>query len=117
MGDFTQTILTALYGAWRFRWQSLLLAWVIAAVGWTVVWFMPTSYEAHARVYVDRDTVLKPLLQGLAVGTDVTNDVRAVQTALLSKPNLERVARETGLIERSNTAEQHDRLIGGLAKK
>ncbi len=117
MSDFTQTILATLHGAWRFRWQSLLIAWAIAILGWAVVWTMPNVYSAHARVYVDRDTVLKPLLQGLAVGTDVTNDVRAVQTALLSKPNLERVARETGLAERTNTAEEHDRLIGGLAKK
>lgn len=117
MNELTQTVLLTLHGLWRFRWQSLLIAWAIAVAGWAVVWVLPNSYEARARVYVDRDTVLKPLLQGLAVGTDVTNDVRAVQTALLSKPNLERVARETGLDARSKNASQHDYLLGGLSRQ
>jgi polysaccharide chain length determinant protein (PEP-CTERM system associated) len=117
MSEFTQTLVATVHGAWRFRWQSLLIAWAGACVGWAVVWSMPSTYTAKAEVYVDRDTVLRPLLQGITVGTDVSNDVRAVQSALLSGPNLERVARETGLASRPKTAEEHDRMINGLARK
>ncbi len=104
-------------GAWRFRWRGLLVTWIVAALGWTMVWLLRDSYEATARVYVDRDTVLRPLLEGLAVGTDVTSDIKLISAVLLSKPNLTRVAQETDLHLRARTPEEFEALLTGLTKQ
>lgn len=104
-------------GAWRFRWRGLLVTWIVAALGWTMVWLLRDSYEATARVYVDRDTVLRPLLEGLAVDTDVTSDIKLISAVLLSKPNLTRVAQETDLHLRARTPEEFEALLTGLTKQ
>jgi polysaccharide chain length determinant protein (PEP-CTERM system associated) len=52
---------------------------------------IPKKYESSARVYVNADTLLQPLLQGLAVDTDPTRQVEFLQRTLLSRPNLEQL--------------------------
>lgn len=104
-------------GAWRFRWTSVLVAWGLAILGAVVVWTVPNTYQARARVYVDTDTVLRPLLTGLAVNTDVMTQVSMISTVLLSRPNLERVARESDLLlSASSPAEQED-VIDSLRRR
>jgi protein tyrosine kinase modulator len=114
MHEILPQIVTQVRGAWRFRWHAVALAWGVALLGWLVVLALPDSFEARARVYVDTDSVLKPLLTGLAVDTNVMSEVNMVSTVLLSRPNLEKVVRETDLNLRAKTPEQLDRLLESL---
>ena len=57
----------------------------------------PDIHRASARVYVDTQSTLRPLLQGLAVNSDVLTDVSMMERAIMSRPNLERLARDTDL--------------------
>ncbi len=117
MQELLQQILDEVRGAWRFRWFALIAAWAVAVIGWIVVFAWPNSYEAQARVYVDTSTALKPLLQGLAPEADVESQLNLVRQALLSRPQLEKVARETDLDLRAKTPEQKEGLIRGLAEQ
>lgn len=103
-------------GAWRYRWQALGVAWVVAIIGWAVTMSLPPIYEARARVYVDTDSVLKPLLNGLAVNPDTDNRVNMMARMIMGRANLERVARETDLSLRAHSPEQFDELINSLAR-
>ncbi len=58
-------------GAWRFRWFALITAFIVALIGWAVVFALPDRYEADARVFVDTRTALKPALQGLTIDQNV----------------------------------------------
>lgn len=117
MREVFANLLLILRGIWRYRWIAMATAWGLAIVGWAVVWIIPDKYESRARVYVDTESVLKPLLAGLAVSTDVMPEVNMMSTVLLSRPNLERVARETDLYLRARDAEEFHELIRGLGKK
>jgi polysaccharide chain length determinant protein (PEP-CTERM system associated) len=101
-------------GAWRFRWIAMAATWVVCVLGWIVVFAMPDMYAATARVFVDTRTALGPLLQGLAVDSDVDSQLDRVKTALLGRPQLERVARETGLDLASSSPQTRSKLIDGL---
>ena len=90
-------------GAWRFRWLAMGLACVIAVLGWLVVFALPDVYEASARVFVDTRTALKPALQGLTVEQDVSAQLNYVRQSLLKGPQLEAIARQTGVIPASIT--------------
>jgi polysaccharide chain length determinant protein (PEP-CTERM system associated) len=68
-------------------------------------------------VYVDAESVLAPLLKGLAVQPDVMGQVQMMQTLMLSRPNLERVARETDLFLEARTPEQQAAVITSLQTK
>jgi protein tyrosine kinase modulator len=104
-------------GIWRFRWWAVTAAWIVCVVGWISVMSLPNIYQADATAYVDTRSALQPLLQGLAVEPDVESELNLVRQALLSRPNLEKVARETDLDLRAKTPEDRERLIAGLQEK
>lgn len=115
MKELFGQILIHVRGAWRFRWYALAACWGVALVGWLFVLSMPDVYESRARVYVDTDSVLKPLLTGLAVNTDVSNRVNMMSRVLMGRPNLERVAKETDLYLRAPDQEAFERLVSALS--
>lgn len=112
--ELISLVLDELRGAWRFRWWALAVAWAVCLVGWPVVLSIPNTYEASARVYVDTRSILRPLLEGLAIDPDVASGLDLVRTALLSRPQIEQVARETDLDLRAHTPEQREALIRSL---
>lgn len=101
---------------WRYRWHAVLLAWVVALVGWASVYFVPNRYEASARVFVDTQSVLKPLLVGLAVQPNVDQVVTMMSRTLISRPNMEKVIRMADLDINLKTPDQRERMIDHLAK-
>jgi polysaccharide chain length determinant protein (PEP-CTERM system associated) len=86
-----------LSAAWRYRWVMVACAWLICGAGWVGSSFIPNQYEATARLYVDADVVLTPLLRGLAADTQVAAQVDLLQRTLLSRPNLEKLISNTDL--------------------
>ncbi|NNF67758.1 MAG: hypothetical protein HKM98_09650 [Gammaproteobacteria bacterium] len=99
---------------WRYRWRALLVSWLACVIGWLLVYSLPNVYEATTRVYVDTDSVLRPLLKGLTTESNVMNQVNMMTRALLSRPHLEEVARETDLDLRANTPREMENLIESL---
>lgn len=109
-------IVDEIRGAWRFRWFAIATVWVVALLGWLGSYWIPNTYEAQARVFVDSSTALRPLLQGLAIDSGVQSQLDLVRRSLLSKPQLEKVARETDLLLRASTPEEEEFLILKLAE-
>jgi polysaccharide chain length determinant protein (PEP-CTERM system associated) len=99
-------VLDEVRGAWRFRWFALAAAFAVALVGWTIVFALPDRYEAEARVFVDTRTALRPALQGLTVDQNVDAQINFVRQSLLEGPQLESIAKETGVLAPSVTDER-----------
>jgi polysaccharide chain length determinant protein (PEP-CTERM system associated) len=116
MHDFVEQLKDHLRGMWRFRRIAVVVAWAVCLIGWIVVLSLPPVYEASARVYVDASAVLRPLLQGIAVEQDVQAQLNYVRQAMLSRPQLERVARETDMDLKAGTPEQKEALIDELSQ-
>lgn len=76
---------------WRYKWLSVGLAWAICVIGWPIMAMIPPQYESSARVYVNADQLLTPLLHGVAVDVNPLRQVEFLQRTLLSRPNLEQV--------------------------
>ena len=92
IGTLTQLRVRA-HAIWRRRWVALATAWALMLLGSTIVVFLPDQYEASSRVYVDTDSLMGPLLKGIAVEDDPTQQLAIMQSTLLSRPNLAEVAR------------------------
>jgi len=114
--QLTSDLVEDAFGMWRYRWHALAIAWALALGGWVWVLLLPNQYDATARVYVDTETMLKPLLRDLTVNPDTLSDVALVTEVLLSQPQLKAVALETGLERRATTPEQLERLVTGLKR-
>ena len=76
---------------------------------------MPDQYEASARVYVDTSSVLRPLLEGIAINTgDTRQKIFLMTRTLLSRPNLEKVMRMTDLDLQATTEAEKDEIVDEL---
>ncbi len=114
MQDALAQLISYLLGVWRHRWLALVAAWVVALAGWAYVWQLPESYVATARVYVDTNSVLRPLMRGLTITPDINRRISLMTQTLLSRPNLEKLARMTDLDVHATSERQEDELIQGL---
>jgi len=117
MHEIIVRILDDLHGSWRFRWLALAVAWGVCILGWVGVFLIPNVYESNARVYVDTQSLLGPLLEGLAVKPNVDSELSVVRQALLSRPRLEAVARDTDLDILAKTPAENAALILDLQKR
>lgn len=100
--------------AWRRRWTGVIVAWLVCACGWAAVAFIPNEYESSARLYVDADAVLTPLLSGLAADSAPQSQLELIQRTLLSRPNLEKVISKTDLDLTVGNPSDRERLIKRL---
>src|ERR1700736_5825074 len=99
-------ILDEVRGAWRFRWFGMAAACGAALLGWFVVFSLPDRYAADARVFVDTRTALKPALQGLTTDQSVDAQINFVRQSLLEGPQLELIAKQTGVLPATVTDER-----------
>ncbi len=104
-----------LSAAWRYRWSAVLFSWLVCGMGWLVVYSIPNTYEASARLYVDADVVLTPLLRGLAVDSASAAQLDVLQRTLLSRPNLEKLISKTDLELDLQGASDREALVAQLA--
>src|SRR5688572_6904110 len=103
-------------GMWQRRWVGLIIAWVVGIVASVVVMRMPDQYEASARIFVDTQSVLKPLMSGLAVQPNVDQQVMILSRTLISRPNVEKLIRMADLDHSVKTPEERQRLIDSLMR-
>ena len=114
MDEILAQVLGYLRGIWRYRWVALVVAWVVAVAGWVYVSQMPDRYQASAQVHVDAESVLRPLMSGLAVEPNVRDRVEMMTRTLLTRPTLEQVARETDMHLRATTEAEMNAVIAQL---
>ena len=101
--------------AWRRRWSGVAVAWLICGLGWVGVYLVPNQFESSARLYVDADAILTPLLRGIAADSSPAGQLEVLQRTLLSRPNLEKLISKTDLDLTVNSPTDRERLISQLA--
>ncbi len=116
MINFTRQATSVVRAVWRRRWLGAISAWVAAVVLGVLALAIPERHEARARIYVDTQTVLKPLMSGLAFQPDIDQQVRMLARTLISRPNVERLARDKTIGLPQGDEAQLNRLIDDLTK-
>ncbi|WP_371187625.1 XrtA system polysaccharide chain length determinant [Thalassotalea maritima] len=103
-----------LLSIWHKKHYAIISSWLICPLAWLAISSMPDQYESEARVYVDTQSLIRPLMRGLMVETDPNTQVNLIVKTLLSRPNLERIARMTDLDIQAETEEDYERIINNL---
>jgi len=114
MRDQLLQLLTYARGMWRYRWYGLILTWCVSIAGWGFVYTLPDKYEATARVQVDSESALDPLLKGLAVDTNMLGKVNLMTRIIVGRENLENIIDNTDLKRTLNTSVSKLALITSL---
>ena len=118
MQDLQKTLellLDYLRGVWVKKRYVMICSWLICPFGFVYVASMPDVYQSQARVYVDTRSVLQPLLRGLAIQTNPQQEISMMVKTLLSRPNLEIIARESDLDVTALTPEDYEDMISDLS--
>ncbi|MEJ2609283.1 MAG: chain length-determining protein [Candidatus Thiodiazotropha sp.] len=114
MNDIIFKIKSYIRSAWRFRWLAMAISWAVAVLGWGVVFVMPDIFESEAKVYVDTESVLRPLLKGLAVQNDMNQRLHLMTRTLLSHENLKKLLMLTDLDHKAKNRAEEEQLISWL---
>lgn len=118
MDELLHQLLIRLRGMWHRRWIGLAAAWIAAIVGVGIALRIPDRYEASARVYVDTQTLLRPLLEGVSIQPNLDQQVVLMSRTLISRPNVEKLVRmaDLDLAAKTNTAREDliDSVMKGL---
>src|SRR5438034_4102222 len=116
MQELVEQVLALLRGMWQRRWLGLGVAWLTAIIGAIIVFRLPDKYEASARVYVDTQSLLQPLMAGMAVSPDAAQQVAILSRILLTRPNLEKIIRKADLDTSAgrSAGDMVDEILGSL---
>lgn len=106
-----------LFGVWRYRLAAMLTMTGCVVLTSAYVLTLPSEYVASAKVYVDTENLVRPLLRGLTVNDDVLNDVQLMTRALKSRPQLEKLARQSDLDIHATDDVQFENLVSALGKQ
>jgi len=116
MAETLALIRSTLRAIWFYRWSALLVAVAVGLIGGLIVHRMPNQYDASARVYVDTQSILKPLLSGIAVEPNVNQVVDMIARTLVSRPNAEKVVRAADLDLKATTPAQRDEIVDNVMR-
>jgi polysaccharide chain length determinant protein (PEP-CTERM system associated) len=97
MQELINQVTTILRGMWQYRRLGVLVAWIVTAAVAAAVMTMPNRFEASARVFVDTQTILRPLMAGLAVQPNIEQQINMLSRTLVSRPNMEKLIRMADL--------------------
>ena len=116
MEDLLRQALVILRATWNHRRLCMLVAWVVGAIAAGVILRIPDRYEASARIFVDTQSILKPLMSGLAVQPNIEQQVMMLSRTLISRPNVAKLVRMADLDLSIKGKAEQDALIDGLLK-
>jgi polysaccharide chain length determinant protein (PEP-CTERM system associated) len=94
---------------------AMIVAWLVAVGGWIWVYQVPDAYVASTRVYVDTNSVLRPLLKGLTIGPNIDQRINMMSRTLLSRPNLDKLMRMTDLDLMVESEQDKERMQSALS--
>jgi len=99
------------------RWLALGTAVVVAVAAGVLITRHGERYEARARVYVDTQTVLKPLMAALTYQPDTDQQVRMLARTLISRPNVERLIGMPGFQLAPTSPAERERVVARLMEQ
>lgn len=117
MEEVLRQVVLVLHGMWQKRWFGLGVAWVLSLLGGVAILLMPQQYEATAKIFVDTDSLLKPLMVGLAVQPNVEQQIKMLSRRLISRPTIEKLITVANLEIPDDSKKAKDALIDSLISR
>ncbi|MCI5046751.1 MAG: Wzz/FepE/Etk N-terminal domain-containing protein [Aquisalinus sp.] len=114
LSDLPEPLVRYVVGMWQRRWLIAALAWLVALAGWFFLLVAPDVYTSRAQVYLNTDTFLRSFIDKTATSADFEKRVRVMRLQLLSRENMEIVARTSGLAAEVTNETELSRVVQDL---
>jgi polysaccharide chain length determinant protein (PEP-CTERM system associated) len=99
------------------RWAVMACAWGVSVLSALAIQLVPERYEGAARIYVDTQTVLKPMMVGLTYQPDIDQQVRILARTLISRPNVGRLLDRPDMGFATELARNREALVSRLMEQ
>jgi len=106
-----ETIKGYLLGIWQYRWYGIFAAWILAVSGWYLVASLPDRYAASTRVFIDTQSLIKPLLKDISVSSDADDRISQVAKTIFNRPNIQKIVQMSDLDLNVRTAQEEEDLL------
>lgn len=116
MQEQVTEIVGYLKGIVKYKWAGLITAWIFCLMGWLVVTMLPNKYTSEAKVHVETRTMLKPLLSGMTIQTDVGALLRVMRVLMFTSTNMEQIIQLSDLKKELKSPNDLQELIKELKK-
>lgn len=103
-----------LTGIWLYRWYGFVAMAVLMVVGTIGIARLPDQYRATTRLYIDTQSLLKPLMKGLSVSADANDRINQVAKTIFNRPNLAKIAQQADLDLSAHSALEKELLLDRL---
>lgn len=117
MDEIFRVAIITLRGMWNYRLVGLAVAWIVGIAAFIAVTFVPERYEASARIFVNTDSILKPLMSGLTVLPNDDMRIGMLSRVVISRPNVDRLIREAGLDSKLQSPADREGLIDSVIRR
>ncbi|WP_306253789.1 XrtA system polysaccharide chain length determinant [Parvularcula sp. IMCC14364] len=114
LSDLPEPLVRYIVGMWRQRWLIAALTWAVALLGWFFLLMAPDVYTSRAQVYLNTDTFLRSFIDKTATSADFEKRVRVMRLQLLSRENMEIVAKSSGLAAELTNETELSRVVQDL---
>lgn len=110
--ELMQGLRRSAHTLWRRRRLALASAWVVAIGAAVLLPFVPQRYEASARLVVDTQSALRPLISGLSVqSAEAERQARVLAREAVASPQLARLVERNALGLPAATPEERENTL------
>ncbi len=102
---------------YRRRYIAMAIALIVLSLFTWGSFFMSKTYEASATVFIERSSLMSPLLQGVGVTISMEERLRNLRNILTSRNLIERVVKKLHLDAKVTNPAQYESLIAGMRKR
>lgn len=88
---------------------------VLSGFAWSG-YFMPNQYEASSTVFVQRSSLIDPLIKGVGVSGSMDERLRTLRDRLVSRSIIERVVKKLDLDVYARTPEKYESLLDSIRR-
>lgn len=121
MDEIYRQAIISLRGVWRHRRIGMASAWAVGLLALLAIAAIPDKYEASARMFVNTESILKPLMAGMTVAPDIQRQIDILTRVLISRPNVEKLISMAGadgtVRTKDDLEKQADELLRNLQIK
>ena len=96
------------------RYLALSVAFTVLSICTLAGYIMPKVYEASSTLFIQRSSIINPLIQGVGVAGNVEDGLRTMQDMITSKDIIGRVIKRLGMDAGDIKSSKQEGLINGI---
>ena len=99
----------------RRKYLALLVGFSVLALFTLASYVMPKTYEANSTIFIQRSTLINPLIQGVGVAGNIEEGLRTLRDSMTTRNILSRVIKKLDL-DPGNSPQKIEAMVEGIRK-